>query len=85
MKTTIPDYALSEEQSHARPEAGTTDHSEKQSHGQKYPGVKTPTPCTCEDAQEVKGAARKAIDQQIGLNDPVDHVSGIAGNGMRGN
>lgn len=83
--TTIPDYAMSEDAFKSQPDAGT--HSRGKSNDTEATLRKGALPkgTAVTDAQCVAGAARKALDQQMGTNDPVNNVSGIAGNGMRGN
>lgn len=75
-KTTIPDYAMSEEQSHARPEAGTT--SRGKSNDEKAALGTVRQGSAIEDAKSEGETAKKAIATQIGLNKP-------DGNGYRGN
>lgn len=77
MKTSIPDYAMSEEQFHARPDAGATSRGKTNNETaalgkpQKSSAV---TEAKCDDG----AAAKKALAKQIGLNQE-------DGNGYRGN
>ena len=84
MKNNVPEYAMTESQFASKPDAGTTEHPEKQAHGQSYPGTKARTASAVTDAKCVDGAARKALDTQIGMNDK-DSEGNVIGNGMRGN
>lgn len=77
MKTSIPDYAMSEEQFHARPEAGTTSRGKSNDVNDalgKPQKVSAVTEAKCDDG----AAAKKALAAQIGLNQE-------DGNGYRGN
>ena len=77
MKTTIPDYAMSEEQFHASPDAGTT--SRGKTNNETAALGNPPKGFAAVDAKCDDGAvAKKAIAAQIGLNQP-------DGNGYRGN
>lgn len=78
MRTTIPDYVMSEEQFHARPEEGTRQQagkSNKETEALGKPRSRTAvTEAKCDNGE----AAKKALAAQIGLNQK-------DGNGLRGN
>ncbi len=87
IKTTIPDYALSEDAFKSHPEMGL--HSRGKSNDCEatlrkgsLPKASAVTEAKCDDG----AAAHKAIAQQIGMHDiGSDGAPGISGNGLRGN
>lgn len=87
MKTSIPDYAMSEEQSHARPDAGATSRGKSNDPEATLRKGSLPKASAVTDAECDNGAAaKKAIQQQIGIHDiGSDGAPGVSGNGYRGN
>jgi hypothetical protein len=85
--TTIPEYAMNEDQYKSQPDAGV--HSRGKSNGEEatlrkstLPKSSAVTEAECDDG----AAAHKAIAQQIGMHDiGSDGAPGISGNGHRGN
>lgn len=87
MKTTIPDYAMNEEQFHSRPDAGTRSVGKSNDPEATLRKGSLPKAVSVQEAHCDNGEiSKKAIAQQIGMHDiGSDGAPGISGNGLRGN